>query len=151
MVIVAVVVAAAVEVDAAVVLDALNHAAAATTVAGLDALNDTATSIAIWNTLNDAAVITGLDTLNEIFEFILVEGAVQGVGYVENLEGRGVDGFGVIPALLLDLHGWLVVDGLDAVAAAAADEFAFGGGWHRCSSGIGVDDAGCWRLLWFKG
>lgn len=132
MVIVAIpaVVAAGVEVDAPVV-------------AVLDALNGTAASIAVLDTLNDAAVIAVLDALDKVFDFIFVEGAVQRVGYVESSEGGGVEPFVAPPALLLDLDRWLVVDGLNIVAAAAADEFSFGRGRH----GWSAEDRGIGQLL----
>ena len=110
-------------------------------VAVLDGLNRAAASIAVLDTLNDAAVIAVLDALDEVFDFISVEGAVQGVGDVESFEGGGVEPFGAPPALLLDLDGGLVVGGLNVVVAAAADEFPFGRGRHGWSAeggGIGL-------------
>lgn len=81
----------------------------------------------------DAAVAVVLECLDGVFGFILVEDAIEGDGCVGRSEGGGVDSF-VAPAFLLDLHSWLVVDGLNAVAAAAADESLFWGGRHGWSA-----------------
>ena len=105
-----------------------------------------APGIAVLDTLNDAAGIAVLDALDKVSAFISVEGAVQGVGYVESSEGGGVDLFVAPPALLLDLDGGLVVDGLNVVVAAAADEFSFGRGRHGWFAG--VRGVGLLLFLW---